>query len=382
MVDIHQHEQMKVLIALDSFKGSCDSFRAGKRVAEGLSSIRPDWSCEVRPVADGGEGTAMSLLSSCGGKWVSAQVTGPLSEMKITAGYALLDCPPLAVVEMATASGLTLLGEGELQPLDATTYGTGELLQRVMCDFPGKSILLSVGGSATSDGGTGAARACGWRLLDRRGAELPLGGGFLDRLHAIEAPQGWDPPPIQVLCDVNNPLLGERGAAAVYAPQKGANAEQVQKLEKGLARLAEVVDRDLGVCMDVPGGGAAGGLAAGALAFFNASLQPGIDTMMKLSGLDDALSNADWLITGEGRFDAQSLQGKVVQGLLKQCHAHGVRVGVIAGQIQLPEEVWRAAGVSWILPLMKGGVSVRESMQQTEALLFERAREAVGWMKD
>jgi glycerate kinase len=270
------------------------------------------------------------------------------------------------------ASGLALMDPGNLDALAATTLGTGECLVRAAARQPDR-LVLAVGGSATTDGGTGAARAAGWRFLNADGNEIGWGGGALIDLARIEPPRDAFFPQVEVLCDVDNPLLGPEGSAAVYGPQKGANTVQVQRLDKGLARLHEVVLDQLGMDMNISGGGAAGGLAAGALAFFGGTLKPGVETLMTLTGLEAKLDGADWLLTGEGSFDDQSLRGKVISGLLEMCRPRNVRVGVLAGQVQLSPEQLRAAGVDWALPVMTAGMSLEYAMAHSEELLKERA---------
>ena len=334
---------MKIVVALDSFKGSLSAEEACLAVTRGLQRIRPSADCLQKPMADGGEGTARTLLSACGGAWVPVSTTGPLESMRVEAGFALLK-NGLAVVEMAEASGLTLLHADRLAPMDTTTFGTGQLLAAAAKHRP-ERILLAVGGSATVDAGVGAAAALGWRFLDAAGRPLTPGGGALIRTARVLPPsQPWTIP-VEVLCDVDNPLLGPRGAARVFGPQKGAGPEEVMQLEAGLAQLREIVLADLGMEMDFAGGGAAGGLSAGAAAFLGASVRSGVEVVMEAVAMEDALLSADWVITGEGRFDEQSLGGKVVSGILAAAQKAGCRVAVLAGQIQMKESGWRAAGI-------------------------------------
>ena len=306
----------KIVIAMDSFKGSLTAVEACAAVARGILGVRPDVEIIERPMADGGEGTARTLIAAAGGEWVEERVMGPLPEMKVDAGYAWLPTAgPRALVEMAQASGLALLTEDQLDPLQTTTYGTGELL-RTAVGRGAERLWLAVGGSATVDGGVGAAMALGWTFHDRAGRNIGHGGGELERIVSITPPTQIDLPPVEVLCDVDNPLCGPRGAAAVFGPQKGATPEMVERLDSGLAHLADVVERDLGrELRDLAGAGAAGGLAAGAVAFMNATLVSGIEAMIEASKIEEDLVAADWVVTGEGRLDEQSLYGKVVSGI-------------------------------------------------------------------
>ena len=327
---------MRVVVAMDSFKGSLSAVQACEAVGRGLRAACPEAHVRLVPMADGGEGTAATILATSRGEWVDIEVTGPLPSMRVRGGYAWLpDRGPGALVEMASASGLELLRPDQLDPMAATSLGTGEQLAAAFARCPARA-WLAIGGSATVDGGTGAARALGWRFLDEIDREVELGGAGLERIRTIA------PPPsgigleveLQVLCDVDNPLLGERGAARVFGPQKGATPAMVERLEAGLATLADAVERDLGKDVrGLPGGGAAGGLGAGAVAFFDAALVSGIGAVMEASGLHGALVGADWVVTGEGRFDEQSLDGKVVSGVLAAAERAGCRVAVVAGSV-------------------------------------------------
>ncbi|MEJ2704116.1 MAG: glycerate kinase, partial [Sedimentisphaerales bacterium] len=314
---------MKIVIATDSFKGTLRAEEVCRIIAEVIRGALRDAEILQKPMADGGEGTAKAMLAATGGQWIPRTVMGPLEQMRVPAGFARLP-DGATVVEMASASGLERLSPEQMDPIRATTYGTGELIQAAI-EYGASKILLAVGGSATVDGGVGAATALGWRFLDERGAPVPLGGGGLERIARIVPPasllrpvDGGEPAAVEVLCDVDNPLCGEKGAARVYGPQKGATPEMVERLEAGLAHLARLVREQLGRDIaNVPGAGAAGGLAAGAIAFMNATLVSGIETMMAHSDLRRELESADWVITGEGCFDRQSLSGKVVAGVLR-----------------------------------------------------------------
>lgn len=358
---------LRIVVAMDSFKGSVSARDACDAVARGLLAALPDAEVVLRPMADGGEGTAEVLLAAEGGTWVSTRVRGPLPDMEVDAGFVWLPGRgPGALVEMATASGLELLSPDELDPLRATTYGTGQLVAAAV-EHGAARLWLAIGGSATVDGGIGAAAALGWRFLDADGGDVGLGGQALGRIAHIEAPPALQKARVQVLCDVTNPLLGLRGAARVFGPQKGATPDEVVRLEAGLANLADVVERELGRDVrDLPGAGAAGGLGAGAVAFLDAELVPGVDAVIEAAGLDEALRGADWVVTGEGRYDEQSLEGKVVSGVRACARRVGCRVAVLAGSTDLTAE--------------RGGVDALEvaaprEMPLAEAL--ERSRELI-----
>ncbi len=368
---------MKIVVALDSFKGGLSAEAACHAVEEGLRAARSGLDLDVvcKPMADGGEGTAAALLAARpGGEWITQSVTGPLPGQQVQAGYAWFAQDRVAVVEMAAASGLPLVAEPDRNPLRTTTRGTGELIQSAI-QHGAQRILLTIGGSATNDGGVGAAAALGWRFLDTAGQTVEPVGGQLDATAKIIPPPLTEWPPMTVLCDVTNPLCGPRGAAAVYGPQKGATPEMVAQLDGGLQNLATRIRTDLGRdVLELPGGGAAGGLGAGAVAFFNAELAPGIATIIEASGLRSALQDADWCITGEGAFDAQSLDGKVVSGVAAATQGAGVPVVVFAGRVEIDREVYAGHGIREARALQAPGMSREESMRRTAELLRETAR--------
>jgi len=368
---------VKLLVAMDAFKGTLSAPEACAVVARGLRSVLSGAYVMEKPMADGGEGTGATIHAAVGGRWVGVPVTGPLPDRVVDAAYLWIPGDdPEALVEMARASGLELLEPDELDPLRTTTRGTGELVAAA-ARRGARSIHLTLGGSATVDGGTGAARALGWRFLDASGGAVPEGGGGLERIHRIEPPV---PDPlaevrVEVLCDVDNPLLGSHGAARVFAPQKGATPETVERLEEGLAHLAERIEEQLGIDVrETQGAGAAGGLGAGAVAFFGARLVPGVEAVMDAVGLDAALENADWIVTGEGRLDEQSLHGKVVSGVARRARKAGVRVAAVAGRVELGEQEARAAGIEVVEAAAPSALSDEEAMARPEELLEEAAR--------
>ena len=365
---------MKIVVAMDSFKGSLPAVRACDIVAAALRAVRPEVEVVVRPMADGGEGTSTALMAAAGGQWVARTVTGPLPQMRVEAGFVWLPQRRTAVVEMATASGLQLLDPQQQNPLLTTTCGTGELIAAAIERGAGR-VLLAVGGSATVDGGVGAATALGWRLLTEDGRDIPLGGAGVAEIHKMIRPGTALRADVEVLCDVDNPLCGPHGAARVYGPQKGATPEMVETLEAGLAHLAKLVKEHLGRDVaDLPGAGAAGGLAAGAVAFMNARLVSGIDTVMSYSGLPEALSGADWVVTGEGCLDEQSLRGKVVSGVTRIARQTGTKVAVLAGRVLLSPEQYRAAGIETALPCAADDTDTQHAIANAAALLARAAR--------
>ncbi|MEO7587106.1 MAG: glycerate kinase [Arachnia sp.] len=314
---------MRVVIAPDSLKGTCTATDAARAIEAGWRSVRPDDDIVIVPLADGGEGTLDALDAVPGAERHASEVVGPDGRW-VSADWLSLPAGD-AVIELAQAAGLPLMGRPD--PMNATTRGVGGLI-RIALEQGATSITIALGGSATTDGGTGALAALGLQLFDDAGLPLPDGGGALRRLAWIDDHDLVRPPVggVRLLTDVNNPLLGPEGAASVFGPQKGAAAHQVDELEAGLGRLAEV----LGADPSVPGMGAAGGAAYGLAALWGATLVPGSVEVARLSGLPDALATADVVITGEGRFDATSLGGKVVGHVLG---AASSRVIVIAGSI-------------------------------------------------
>jgi glycerate kinase len=365
---------MKIAVAMDSFKGSLSAARACEIVAESIRSAVPDAQIVVKPMADGGEGTAQALIAAGDGQWIEETTTGPLPNMRVSAGFAWFADERTAVVEMAAASGLELLEPALRNPLKTTTFGTGQLIAAAI-NHGAKRILLAVGGSATVDGGVGAAMAIGWKFLDEDGREIPLGGGQLTAIEEIIPPSQPIRVPVEVLCDVDNPLCGERGAARVYGPQKGATEEMVELLEAGLAHLAKLVKDKLGRDIkDIPSAGAAGGLAAGAVAFMDAQLVSGIQAVMSQSRLYETLAQADWVITGEGRFDRQSLQGKVVSGVARAAKRTGTKVAVLAGQVLLEPHEYRSLGVVEALSCANDRMDLQCAMKNSEKLLAKAAR--------
>ena len=343
---------LRVLVAPDSFKGSLTAPEAASAMARGVRRGWPGAAVVALPLADGGEGTAAALVQATGGRWFARRVTGPLGE-PVDARWALLGDGRTAVIEMAAASGLLLVPPDRRRPLEATTFGTGELIRDAL-DHGCRRLLVAIGGSATTDGGTGMLAALGARFLDAAGAPLPPGGGPLRRLARIDL-GGLDPrlaeTAIEVACDVDNPLTGPRGAARVYAPQKGATPEQVEALEAGLLRLADVAARPLGRDLrDEPGAGAAGGLGFALLAFLGARLRPGAELVMDAVGFDRHLERADLVLTGEGRTDAQTLAGKLVARVADRCRARGRPVVVISGAVDpAVEPALRQRGVAALL---------------------------------
>ena len=370
---------MKIVIAMDSFKGSLKAYEACKIVSNAVADILSDVMIVIKPMADGGEGTARAMIEAANGTWISQIAMGPLRQMRIEAGFVWFE-DGTALVEMAAASGLELLKPEKYNPLRTTTYGTGQLIKAAV-EHGANKILLAVGGSATVDGGVGAAMALGWKFIDNEGNPVPLGGGGLEKIARIIRPEpsmmlnhDGKPVAVEVLSDVDNPLCGEQGAAEVYGPQKGATPQMVRILERGLTHLAKLVREQLGKDIEnIPGAGAAGGLAAGAVAFMDAKIVSGIETVMARSNLLAELESADWVITGEGSFDRQSLSGKVVSGILKMAQQTKTRAAVLAGQVNIPQSEYQQLGITAAVPTKPDDMPLAEALGQSRALLAAAA---------
>jgi glycerate kinase len=301
----------KIVIAPNAFKGTLTASQAAAAIARGVREVFPDAEVVEVPVADGGDGTVEALVSANHGEYRTAHVEGPLGD-PVQARYGLIESGRTAVLELAAASGLTLIRPERRDPRRASTYGFGQLLEAARRDGVSR-IIAGIGGSATNDGGAGMGQALGYRLLDAQGRDLERGGAALSRLARIDPTgfdRGWHSVAVKVAGDVTNPLTGLQGASAVYGPQKGADAQAVRELDAALGRLAEVIERDLGKKVaDVPGAGAAGGTGAGLIAFLDANLVPGAPLVVEAAGLDAALRGASLVITGEGQVDEQTAYG-------------------------------------------------------------------------
>jgi glycerate 2-kinase len=338
----------RVVVAPDKFKGSLTAAEVAAGVANGLARGGFAGQVESVPVADGGDGTVAAAVSA-GFRRVELGVRGPLGK-NVTASYALLD--DTAVIEAAQACGLTLLPPGCLAPLTATSRGVGELILTAS-RMGAKRIVLGVGGVATTDGGAGLLQALGARLTDDKGRELPPGGAALARLDLLDLTRLRDLPGVEFLLasDVDNPLLGPFGAAAVYAPQKGASPEEVRLLEAGLGRWADISEAAAGgptPVRDAPGAGAAGGIGFAALLFLEARMRPGIELLLELASFGSRLDGARLVITGEGALDAQTLHGKAPVGVARAAAAHdpAIPVVAVAGRCTLTPDELRAAGIA------------------------------------
>lgn len=366
---------MKIIIAPDSFKGSASAKEVGESVKRGIEAIIPHAKIKLIPLADGGEGTGDILVETLGGRWIDLEVKGP-SGNKVMSKYGVIE-DNIAIIEMAKASGLMLVKDGKLDPLLSTTYGTGELIKHAL-EMGYKKIYVGIGGSASTDGGMGMAQALGYSFLDIDGKELPLGGGRLSDLAQIVGVNRnrlLDDAKIIVLSDVENPLYGENGAAYVYGPQKGANKEEVELLDKGLRHYAKIIERGLGINItDKKGMGAAGGLGAGLNIFCNARIKSGIEEVLSILNFKEELKDCNLLITGEGRIDSQSSQGKVLLGLSKLAKEVGVPVIALVGGVGKEAEDLYDLGINLILPILDRPMELKEAMEDVDRLLYEAGK--------
>lgn len=364
----------RVLIAPDKFKGTLPANDVADAIAAGLRRVLPDVETVMCPIADGGDGTVAAAVAS-GFDYVPTVATGPTGD-RLHTGYARDG--RTAVVELAAVSGLRLL-PGAFAPLTASTIGVGEVLGEALAAGATK-IILGIGGSASTDGGSGLVRGLGARLLDAHGNELPLGGKALLDLARVDL-DGLDPllhaAEIVVASDVDNPLLGEHGAAAVYGPQKGASPDDVAELESALTHFAQIVGMDF---VDAPGAGAAGGTGYALHAILGATFRPGIDVVLELTGFADKLCGADLVITGEGSLDEQTLRGKGPAGIAAQ--ARGIPVVAIAGRTMLSAPVLHKHGFAAAYELTDIEPDVSRCMTDTAALLGQVAQEvARHWLQ-
>ena len=370
---------MKVVIAPQGFKGNLTALQVSQAIDRGIRHVIPDVVTSLVPMADGGEGTAQSLVDALGGDMIAVEVTGPMGE-RVIAHWGFLSDGATAVVEMAAASGLGLVPPGKRNPLLATTYGTGELIQDALAKGCRK-LIIGIGGSATNDGGAGMAQALGVGLLDGKGEPVPFGGAALSELERIEITTidrrlaGCD---IILASDVDSPLCGPRGASCVYGTQKGATPEMIERLDAALARYAGIIERDLDIdIMNVPGAGAAGGLGAGLMVFLKARLMPGIDVIIQATGLVEHLKEADLVFTGEGRIDGQTACGKTPVGVARKAKELGLPVIAIAGEIGDGYPAVYEQGIDAVFSIAPGPISFSRSMEMAERLTGDVAERAM-----
>lgn len=360
---------MNITIAIDSFKGSLSSMEAGQAVAEGIRRVMPSAEIRIRPLADGGEGTTEALTAGLGGELKSLTVTGPLGR-PVTASYGLIRERKMAVLEMASAAGLTLISQEERNPLEATTYGVGEMIRDAIGEGC-RHFLVGIGGSATNDGGTGMLSALGFQFLDSEGHPIPLGAKGLENLARISAENArpeLSQCSFHIACDVTNPLCGENGCSAVYGPQKGADPEMIRQMDQWMERYGDLAARTFPAAdKEAPGAGAAGGLGFAFLTFLNGSLESGVGMVLKEINLKDDIRDADLVITGEGRLDAQTVMGKAPIGVAHLAKEYGKPVIAFSGAVTREAGLCNQHGIDAFFPIMRGVVSLQEALDPGEA---------------
>ncbi len=364
---------MKIVVAPDSFKGSLSAVQAARIIADALHTVFGDADIVQLPLADGGEGTLEVVAAALDAEIVSAQVQGPLGEA-VTARYGLIQTGAAAIIESAAACGMALVPAGQLNPLKASSFGLGELIRDAL-QHEVHEIIVSLGGSATVDGGLGMAKALGYRLLDSSGRDVPLGGGGLFYLAEVDSSRA-DPRlsacRFRAVVDVGNPLCGPDGAAPVFAPQKGASPEMVPILDRGLSNLMRVLHRQGLLDGEQSGDGAAGGLGAALRVFCRAQIESGAEWVCRSVGFLDHLQGADLLVTGEGKTDGQTLQGKLCAFVSRHARARGIPVLLLSGALELDERIQELADFAF--SISAGEASLAEQIRHSERNLARCAQ--------
>lgn len=356
---------MKFVLAPDSFKESMTSMEACLAMERGIKKVFKDAECIKMPMADGGEGTVDALVNATEGKFIEIEVTNPIGK-KIKAKYGILGDSKTAVIEMAKASGIELINRKERNPYVTTTYGTGEFIKDAV-NRGIKHILIGIGGSATNDGGAGMLQALGVKLLDINKEEIPFGGVHLEKIEYIDKgniDEFLKDVTIEVACDVTNPLIGENGASYIFGPQKGANSEMVKVLDDNLRHFALKIKEIFNINIaDVPGSGAAGGLGGALLAFLNAELRSGIDLVIKYTNLEEKIKMSDYVFTGEGSIDGQTILGKTPVGVSKLGKKYDVPVMAFAGEVDPQSENLYNEGMKSIFCIMRGVETLDDALR-------------------
>lgn len=360
---------MKVVIAIDSLKGSLSSMEAGMAIKDGILAAKPDAEVIVKPLADGGEGTTDALIEGMNGERIDLTVTGPM-HTPVDAYYGYLKDTNTAVMEMASASGITLVPDSEKNPLLATSYGVGEMINDAIqrgC----RNFIIGIGGSVTNDGGIGMLKALGVRFLDENDEDAGEGGQALAKVARIDV-SGMNPLlkecHIQVACDVNNPLCGENGSTYVYGPQKGVTEDMKKTLDEAMAHFARVTSETLeNDYLNTPGAGAAGGLGYAFLAYTGAALTPGIELILDAVGLEEELSSADVVVTGEGRLDFQTAMGKAPVGVARLAKKYNAKVIAFAGSVTKEATACNKEGIDAFFPILRGVCTLAEAMDPVAA---------------
>lgn len=360
---------MKIVISIDSLKGSLTSIEAANAIKKGILSVDNKSDVVIMPLADGGEGTVEALVQGMNGEEKVISVTGPINE-KVNATYGILKETNTAIIEMAQASGLPLVPSELRNPLNTTTYGVGEIIKEAI-EKGCRNFIVGIGGSATNDCGVGMLQALGFEFYDENDNLVGLGGKVLKQIKRIKTDnklKELDECNFKIACDVNNPLYGENGAAYIYGPQKGATKEIVKELDKGLKNFAEVVKKDLGKDIaHIEGAGAAGGLGFGFLGFLNSKLESGIKIILDEIKLEEVVKDADIVITGEGRLDNQTAMGKAPIGVAKLAKKHGAKVIAIAGCTTTDAVKCNEEGIDAYFSIINKAMTIDEAMKKENA---------------
>ena len=365
---------MRIILAPDKFKGSLTTFEVANAMEEGLQEASAQFTLVKCPMADGGDGLVEVIRHYPNASTQTTPVQDPLGR-RIEAEWLLAADGKTAIIEMAKASGLVRLRQDEYNPLLTSTYGTGQLIKAALEKGAAK-IILGIGGSATNDGGIGMAAAIGYRFFDSEGAELSPSGGNLEKIKIIESREKINLQGVEIVVaiDVKNPLLGREGASFIYGPQKGADPAMVHVLERGMVHFCAVVKRDLGIDLTtLEGGGAAGGLGAGSVAFLGATVGSGIHLVMQYAGLEEHIANADVVLTGEGKLDTQTLNGKLVTGVAMLAKKYGKKVIALCGNQAIPGPVAAASGIDAVFAVTKYPMDLPEAKEKAYAFVKDTA---------
>lgn len=360
---------MKVVVAIDSFKGSLSSIEAGQAVKAGVLAAHPDANVIIKPLADGGEGTTDAFIEGLGGQRIDLIVTGPMGS-PVSCYYGYLEKDKTAIIEMASASGITLVPAHQKNPLTASTHGVGEMILHALkkgC----RHFIIGIGGSATNDAGIGMLKALGYSFLDEQGLDVGEGAQALGKVASIDAKNRHpllDDCQFRIACDVTNPLCGENGATYIYGPQKGVTEAQKESLDQDMAHFADVTETTLNCAYkNYPGAGAAGGLGFAFLSYLHASLSPGVELILDAINLSDALNDADIVVTGEGQLDRQTAMGKAPVGVAKLAKAHGAKVLAFSGSVTKEAVACNQAGIDAFFPILRNVCTLAEAMDPATA---------------
>lgn len=360
---------MKVVVAIDSFKGSLSSIEAGQAVKAGVLAAHPDANVIIKPLADGGEGTTDAFIEGLGGQRIDLIVTGPMG-FPVSCYYGYLEKDKTAIIEMASASGITLVPAHQKNPLTASTRGVGEMILHAL-EKGCRHFIIGIGGSATNDAGIGMLKALGYSFLDEQGLDVGEGAQALGKVASIDAKNRHpllDDCQFRIACDVTNPLCGENGATYIYGPQKGVTEAQKDSLDQDMAHFADVTETTLNCAYkNYPGAGAAGGLGFAFLSYLHASLSPGVELILDAINLSDALNDADIVVTGEGQLDRQTAMGKAPVGVAKLAKAHGAKVLAFSGSVTKEAVACNQAGIDAFFPILRNICTLAEAMDSATA---------------